>query len=255
MIPSPAVDRSAPGGGRARPSGRRHAPAGRRLFVSVGAARPGGALRALPGVAGDLARVGQAFAHLDYDVTEAVREPSSAELRAALRERVDGAGLGHEDALVVYYSGHGLVVGGDHYLCPRGFDRDDVTATGLKTRELIELVVRRRRRPGRFWLILDCCQAGGVLEEGLFTTLAQAGTDAFLLASSGSWGPAQDGVFSRAFCAAVRGVTRGRRPPPPALDAITHSINRHLVRGRSPGGNVVQAAVCRGRFDLLDAPP
>jgi len=184
-------------------------------------------------------------------VTSPFCYPSSAELRAALHARVDGAVLGHADALVLYYSGHGLVVGGDHYLCPRGFDRDDVTATGLKTRELVELVVRRRCRPGRFWLILDCCQAGGVLEDGLLTTLAAAGTDAFVLAASSSWGPAQDGVFSRAFCAAVRGVAR-RPGAPPGLDAVTQSINRGLGRGLARGPNAVQAAVCRARFDLLD---
>jgi len=244
--------RPAPVGVRGAPRGGRPPAGGRRVFVRVGAPAPGGALRDLAGVPDDLARMGKAFAHLDYDVTAAVCNPSPGELRAGVRERVEAARLGHSDALVLYYSGHGLVVDGDHYLCPRGFDRDDVTTTGLKTRELIELVVRRRHRPGRFWLILDCCQAGGVLDDGLLATLAGAGTDAFVLAASGGWGPAQDGVFSRAFCAAVCG---GRRGAPGGLDGITHSINRRLSRRLSRGPCVVQAAVCRARFDLLDAAP
>jgi uncharacterized caspase-like protein len=206
-------------------------------------------LRELPGVAGDLQRMEKAFARLDYDLIESVSNPSSGELRAAVRGRMDGAALGHGDALVLYYSGHGLVVGGDHYLCPKGFDRDEVAATGIKTRDLVELVTRRRRRPGRFWLILDCCQAGGVLEDGLLTTLAEGGTDAFVLAASGSWGPAQDGVFSRAFCTAIRGVTRRRAGLSVGLDGVTQAINR----GLSQWAHVVQAAVCRSRFDLLDA--
>jgi len=240
-----------PAGQRRAPRGR---PAGRRVFVRVGAPAPGGAFRALAGVPADLERMGKAFAHLDYDVAEPVCNPSPVELRAGVRERVDGADLGQADALVLYYSGHGLFVDGDHYLCPKGFDRDDVAITGLKTRELIELVIRRRRRPGRFWLILDCCQAGGVLEDGLLATMAGAGTDAFVLAASGSWGPAQDGLFSRAFCAALRGGRWGRRGAAGGLDAITQTINRRLSRGRLRGPTVVQAAVCRARFDLLDGP-
>lgn len=235
-------------------AGERSLRAGRRVFVPLGAPLAGRAFRELPAVAGDLDRMARTFQHLDYEVSEPVCNPSSAELRAALRARVDGAGLDHADALVLYYSGHGLVVDGDHYLCPKGFDRDDVTTTGLKTRDLVELVVRRRHRPGRFWLILDCCQAGGVLEDGLLATLAGAGTDAFVLAASGSWGPARDGDFSRAFCAAVRAGRRGR-PVPAGLDAITQSINRRLSRVLSHGHSVVQAGVCRGRFNLLDRRP
>jgi hypothetical protein len=244
--------RAGPVGHRRAPRGGQGPGAGRRVFVRVGVPAPGRALRQLPGVEADLERMGTAFAHLDYDVTRSICNPSSGELRAGLREQVEGAGLGHEDALVLYYSGHGLVVDGDHYLCPSGFDRDDVATTGLKTRELIEVVVRRRRRPGRFWLILDCCQAGGVLEDGLLTTLAGAGTDAFVLAASGSWGPAQDGLFSQAFCAAVRGARPSSSGPAAGLDALTQTINRRLCRGLSRGPGVVQAAVCRARFDLRD---
>lgn len=243
-IPAPSARASlAPAGASARP--RR----GRRFFLPIGVPAPGGMLRDLPGVPADVARMGAAFVRLDYEVMDAAPNPSARELRDALFDRVESTMIGPADALVVYFSGHGLVVAGDHYLCPRGFDRDDAARTGIKTRELVELIVRSRWRPGRLWLILDCCQAGGVLEDGLLAAVAAAGTDAFVLAASGSWGPAQDGRFSRAFCSAVGRATRGARASCDALGAIMQAINRR----RSGDPRAIQATVCRSRFDLLDA--
>jgi len=223
----------------------------RRVFFPIGVPAPGGMLRDLPRVDDDLARMRRAFTALDYAVVDTRPNPSVAELRAMLGAPLDEARLGQADALVLYFSGHGLVVGGDHYLCPRGFARDDVGSTGLKTSELIEQVVRRKWRPGRFWLILDCCQAGGVIEDGLLATMAVAGADAFVLAASGSWGQSQDGTFSRAFCAAVRRMGSGERGVRGTLDSITQDINRRC----SPALRAVQATVCSARFDLLDDVP
>lgn len=241
--------------GRGRPvqaSRRATAPAGggRRFFAPIGVPAPGGMLRELVAVGDDLSRMKRAFAGLDYSQVETPANPSVAEIRDMLGVQLDQSRLGHADALVLYFSGHGTVVGGDHYLCARGFARDDVATTGIKTRDLIELVVRRRSRPGRLWLILDCCQAGGVIEEGVLATIAATGADAFMLAAAGSWDSTQDGMFSRAFCAAVREITRAGQGLSGSLDALTQDINRRCSRGL----RAIQATVSRARFDLLDAP-
>lgn len=232
---------------------RRASPPGRRFFVPIGVQATGGRFRDLPGVAGDVARMSRAFSRLGYAVAGAPPNPSAAELRLALGGWLEATNLQRSDGLVLYFSGHGLFAGGDHYLCPRGVDLDLIAATGLKASDLVDLVVRRRSRPGRFWLILDCCQAGGALDDGLLGAVAAAEADAFVLAAGTPWDQARDGQFSRAFCAAIGGGrgARGRpafdRGPARSLDGVTQAINRRVV-----GPRAVQAAVCRARFDLLD---
>jgi uncharacterized caspase-like protein len=196
--------------------------------------------------------MGRLFGDLGYVVTDRPMNPSAAQVRTGLAAWLDRARLQRLDAVVVYFSGHGMVVGGDHYLCPRGFDRDQVATTGIKTRDLVELALRRKARPGRFWLILDCCQAAGVLDGGLLGAIAAEEADTFVLAASASWHQAFDGSFSRAFCAAVRGNTRrvADRDRTWSLDRIAQSINRRAGEQRA-----VQASICCARFDLLDTMP
>jgi hypothetical protein len=195
----------------------------------------------------DVARMAGVFDRLGYTVVDRTPNPRAAQLRDELGAWLEGAALGPSDAVVLYFSGHGLVAAGDHYLCPRGFDRDDLATTGLKTRDMIDLVMRRKARPGRFWLILDCCQAGGVLHDGLLGALAVGPANAFVLAASGGWDQALDGCFSRAFCAAVHETSRARTRRTASLDQLTQSINH-----RAGDQRAVQLSISSERFDLLD---
>src|SRR5436190_5661995 len=101
---------------------------GRRFFLPLGVSATGGRFRDLPGVTDDVARVGRAFRGLGYAPVGAPANPSAGELLETLRAWLDRARLGRADALVLYFSGHGLVVEGEHYLCPRGFDPDCVAS-------------------------------------------------------------------------------------------------------------------------------
>lgn len=222
---------------------------GRRFFLPVGASCPGGAFRSLAGVPGDLARMGRLFARLGYVPVPFPVNPSAAQLRNCLADWLARADLGGSDAVVAYYSGHGVVVGGDHYLVTDGFDRDQAGATGLKTEEILELVLRRRARPGKVLLILDCCQAGSVMTEGLRRVIFGQDSGVFVLAASGSWGQAVDGAFSAAFNEVVSPTTRRARriTRTPSLDQIAEALNAKGLASR-----VVQAGVSSSRFDLLD---
>ena len=103
----------------------------------------------------DAARLTRLFASLGYGVAPVIRNPSAARLRAQLGDWLETSGLGHEDDLVVYYSGHGCVANGAHYLCTAGFDPDRLATRAFRTEELVEMVVRRQPRPGKLWLVLD----------------------------------------------------------------------------------------------------
>lgn len=234
---------------RAPPSGRRvarHPAARRRVFLAITVARPGPPLRDLPAVEPDAARLARLFAGLGYRVAPSIRNPSAAVLRVELADRLAGACLGRDDDLVVYYSGHGCVADGTHHLCTAGFDRDQLATRAFRTEELVELVVRRRPRPGKLWLILDCCQAGAVMTEGLFRVLGMSQTAAFVMAATGSWGEATDGSFAAGLESTVAELWR-RPGMAPSLDAITAALN-----ARRTGHPAVQASLSSARFDFLD---
>jgi hypothetical protein len=227
----------------ARP--RRGSP-GRRFFVAIGAGRPGGSLRDLQGVPRDLVRMGRLFQARGYTTVRLGEDLDAFRLRAALCRWLMQAKLQPVDTVVIYFSGHGCVVDGDHYLCCRGFRKDAAATTGLKAQDLAELTLRRNPRPGKLWLILDCCAAGGVLNDAFYRVLAAANAQVFVLAATGSWSEAFDGSFSRAFQAAV-GARGGARRVKIALDQLTEAIN-----ARRPGGRAVLATLSWSRFNLLD---
>jgi hypothetical protein len=196
--------------------------------------------------------MGGLFADLGYQAGPSIRDPSAGEVRAVLGDWLASVQLSNNDALVIYYSGHGAIAGGAHYLCTRGCDVTRVGATAFKTEDFLELVVRRRDRPGKLWLILDCCQAGGVLGEGLCRGILGEQIGVFVLAASASWGQAVDGAFSAAMQDALGAIhlSAATTPAGLSLDSLTHELNgRRLLSSR-----VVQAGVSSCRFDLL-APP
>lgn len=218
--------------------------AGRRFFLPIGVERPGGTLRDLAGVPGDLERMRDVFAGRGYDVVPFANDPTPASLRDGFAEWLERAQPGHQDAVTIYFSGHGAVVDSDHYLCARGFDMSRPATTGFKTQDLVELALRRSPRPGRLWLILDCCQAGGVLSDGFFRALGSSESDTFVLAASGSWSPTFDGSFSGAF---RDSLAEDENVGGAALDHLTELINM-----RRSGPSAIQAGISSRRFDLLD---
>jgi hypothetical protein len=217
-----------------------------RFFIPIGVPSPGETLPELPGVAGDLDRLRSVFVDgLGYTPGPLLDNPSAAELRAGLNRWLAETKLTSEDAVVIYYSGHGHIAPTGHYLYTRDFHKDAV-ADGLRSHALIELVVGRKARPGKVWLILDCCHAGGVLIPELYRDVIVGQTDTFVLAASGSYGQAMDGAFSGAFHEAAR--RRGRRI---SLDRITDAINGKLGRARG-GTPAIQFSLASKPFDFLD---
>lgn len=220
---------------------------GRRFFLPIGMDRPGGVLRDLARVGADVATMTRLFSGLGYRRVRLPRNLTAKALHSQLDRWLDRTVPGQEDALVVYYTGHGCVAEGDHYLCPTGFDRDRLAATAFKTQGLIELFTRRRARPGKLWIVLDCCQAGGVLCDGLYGAMGGQATATFLLAASGSWGQVVDGTFAEALQNAVAAASGATPPATASLDQLTQAINE-----RWSGPRAIQASVSSLRFDFLD---
>lgn len=216
---------------------------GRRFFVGIGIAQPSKDFDALPGVAADVERMAGVFRDLGYELVPMPLELSADELRAALNAWLVAANLDHRDRVVFYYSGHGHVDVGSHYLCTRGF-RPDAVAEGLRASDLAGLVLARKAHPRKLWLILDCCYASRAAGRTLLNHALER-SDCYLLAASAE-GPAYDGLFSRAFDEVLRSAR-----PPSSLDDLADALKarvgtRQSVRQMSVGGE---------RFDFLDRQP
>jgi hypothetical protein len=216
--------------------------------LAIGVQQPGGMLRGLERVGTDLAHVTRLFRALGYRRGPLLRNPTAATLRERLGVWLDEARLDSADQLVIYYTGHGCVAEGNHYLCPAGFDQDRLATTAVGSAELVGLVLRRTCRPGHLWVILDCCQAGGVITGALLHGLDAPGSATFLLAASSTWGDTADGSLAGALIDVVGAARRRRkRGAAVSLDEITGAIN--VARGGHPA---IQASLSSTRFDLLE---
>jgi formylglycine-generating enzyme required for sulfatase activity len=181
---------------------------------------------------------------LGYRQVPFVNNPNAEELRAALSQWLAGAGLAADDTLVVYYSGHGFEYRAAHYLCTRGF-RQSAVGDALRSEALVGVILARDPRPGKLWLILDCCNAGGVLTAELFTQIQMGETAGFVLAASSAYGQAIDGAFSLAFVEAFERIRAA-----PSWDQLIERVNAKLQGGgRERAIGLVLSTV---GFDLLD---
>jgi formylglycine-generating enzyme required for sulfatase activity len=83
--------------------------------------------------------------------------PTKAGIRDTLRAKL--ADVGPSDTVVVFFSGHGVQLTGNSYLCPIDFNPVQLATTAWSTDELRELLQGCKAR--QKLLILDCCHAGG----------------------------------------------------------------------------------------------
>jgi formylglycine-generating enzyme required for sulfatase activity len=217
---------------------------GTRYFGAIGVGNPGRMAR-LREVPRDLGRMRGVFEDiLGYERIPVPEEPTADMLREALRVWLDGTTFEPNDAVVLYYSGHGLVDGTVHYLGTRDANPDAI-GSAFPSRELAAMVLRRRPAPGKVWIILDCCESGSGLANIREEMHARPG-EYYGLASTGSFGPSFDGAFSRAFVA----VTVGRPTDFSDQSVLAGELDAELrSRGRSP----VQlfGATVSSEFDFL----
>lgn len=154
-----------------------------------------------------------------------------------LRER-DNA----DDALILYYSGHGERDGSRHYLYCKNTVPGELTVNGLATEDLVRIAAGRGVR--RMLLIVDACHAGqgGVATVREFAELLNAR----LAAAAGEAAPAmgvfsvivaaraketaRDGEFARALQIAVQDKKlRGQRPPYLSIGDLVNRINQEFA--------------------------
>ncbi|MGW0559115.1 caspase family protein [Streptomyces sp. NPDC003016] len=196
----------------------------------------------LPAVPGDLDAVTALFEGLGYEPGGRLHDRSADGFRrelsdwAASQDRTD-------DALVLYYSGHGDHDHDRHYLLFRDSRTDRLTGTALATEDIARTVTECGFE--RLLLIVDTCYAGqGGLDAArrvatdlgrrLSTTRAAEAerlTAFCVIAAARSRDEAADGAFTRALTEAVDDLTvGGPRQPKLYLEQVVDRVNESLRR-------------------------
>lgn len=212
---------------------------------------------ALPGVPADLDTVSDVFQALGYTEDHRLQDLGTEAFRrglsdwAASEQRTD-------DALVLYYSGHGDHDHNRHYLLCRDSRAQQLGGTALATEDLIRIVGESGIE--RLLLIVDTCYAGQggvdaarvVVEElGAALTGTRAADEgrftAFsVIAAARTREAAEDGAFARALRAAVDDLTLGgHRQRKLYLEQVVDRVNlvltadgpfQHAAWGTLPSG-------------------
>jgi WD40 repeat protein len=221
---------------------------GKRYVITMGSGRfkdlPTGA--ALPRVDQDMRQVAELFLEYGYDhVLRGFAEyPTPEHVRATLGQWVGDVELGANDAVVLYFAGHGLVEERDrHYLMCWNSSDQQPAATALPTEDVVRILISTGLR--NLLLILDTCYggAGGADAAGvaLRTVARRAGDDRsstglWFLSSARARDEAQDGAFVDVLRPAIVAVTErsGQRQRYLDLTDLVGEINL-AFRERSPG--------------------
>ncbi|MBT2895344.1 caspase family protein [Streptomyces sp. McG3] len=205
-------------------------------------------LAELPQVADDLPKVLGSLADVGYEPVpfspEGSLDPTGPldVLRPLLSWIPEG--FENDDALLIYYSGHGQADGQEHFLMCAESDPGsaEVRITALSTRQLVELPARKGVQ--RILLVIDACYAGrGAVDAFTWAVAAKhavahaPNTDHRFLKSFGVLSAAriteeaQEGAFSAALAHVLGDETwLGRRSSHISLPDLTGALNAEFRR-------------------------
>ena len=160
-------------------------------------------------------------------------DPALTSLRSELRKATAAAPV-----VVVYYTGHGADLERDtYYLVTKKSQPADLGGTALAARDLLTLLTLRDPHGGPLadqptvLVILDCCYSGSAGMTMLGEALRGIGNPhTWVIASAGALQYAQQGLFAKAFCDALRRPTAGPSQrfvhPLTIVDAINDALSQ-----------------------------
>jgi hypothetical protein len=195
----------------------------------------------LPRVRTDIDAVSSIFGSLGYETEHRLLDETCGGFRAGLSDWADAEDR-EEDALVLYYSGHGDRDRERHYLLCRDSRSDRLAGTALATEDVVRIVSESGIQ--RLLLIIDTCYAGqgGVdaarslardLGARLSTTRAadEHRLTAFsVIAAARSHELAEDGAFTHALQTAINDPDLGgHRQPKLYLEQVVDRVNEVLA--------------------------
>lgn len=211
----------------------------------------------LPGVSGDLDTVSEVFRTLGYSEDHRLHDAGTDSFRRGLSDWA-AAEARMDDALVLYYTGHGDRDHRRHYVLCRDSDPTRLGGTALATEDLVGIVTESGVE--RLLLIVDTCYAGqggvdaarSIADElGAALTGTRAADESRLtafsvIAAARTGEAAEDGAFARALRSAVNDLTLGgHRQRKLYLEQVVDRVNdalaadgpfQHAAWGTLPSG-------------------
>ena len=185
----------------------------------------------LPSVAVDLGRIVDLFvSKLGYErvLLGLGENPESGYFGERLGKWLSDPDRKKTDQVVLYYSGHGVVVGGEHYLKMTNSDDRNIPTTAFLTSTLGRMLAGTRIR--QLMVILDTCHAaaGGndfqAIAQKFVSSLSVTDTTPrcfYALAAARPRGEASQSVFSEAF-------VRAAEEHPSSYDSLVGLINQEF---------------------------
>lgn len=205
----------------------------------------------LASVLDDLAEIDAAFTEVGYDLAQEIVDPGTDGLRRALGSWARGTDRA-DDAVVVYYTGHGERDDTGHFLLCSDSETGGLVDTALRTEDIAAILTSQGVR--RLLVIVDTCYAATgttamvrVMADRLRSDLIpKVAADrreplAFaVIAATRARELADQGVFARAFRAALgHPEIGGQRQPFLYLEAVVDNVNQRFERD-----GVLQHATC-----------
>ena len=145
--------------------------------------------------------------------------------------------LSPEDAVLIYFAGHGLKDENDYYFIPVDVDDDDLPKTAI-SQAVLKRNIAKLAKTNRVFMFLDSCHSGAVTLDGLQQDIIgfdkikhQLGDNIFILAAAGENQEGQDqfksadgnastnGLFAYAVLEGLNG--RARRIDDNVVDSLT----------------------------------
>lgn len=171
------------------------------------------------------------------------KRPTLSNIRTRLKQALTDDRIGPNDQIIVYFSGHGLLVDERTFLVPADAKRNDVKNTCYPVNELNELM--KSCRAGNKFLVLDSCHAGGDIAETLGSPDGDDFVDAInadsipgcvVIASSSKqessweWPERRQGLFSYWFCKGLEGGADVNGNSQITLSEIYNYTEQHVRR-------------------------
>ncbi|WP_162688623.1 MULTISPECIES: caspase family protein [unclassified Streptomyces] len=211
---------------------------GRRYALVVGVSNYASDLPDLPGAVEDAQRLADRLASMGYErvLAEISADPTSAVLRRGISEWAGEAMLGPDDVVVAYFSGHGVLREGRHYLLGSD-DEPDRRHSGLAGADLVGLVADSLA--GHSLTLIDTCHAGAVVNDvaqwsAELGRAGRQGTASWVLTSARGAKPAYGGVLVDALEDVFARPSAGPRQRFLDVREVTERVNRYFAEHEVP---------------------
>ncbi|MFD1048149.1 caspase domain-containing protein, partial [Kibdelosporangium lantanae] len=211
---------------------------------------------ALPSVPQDLADVGTTLESLGYSLAFTLTDPRTDELRAALDTWV-GSDVRGDDALILYYTGHGERDSTRHYLLCADTVPGRLAGTALATEDVVRILTSEGVR--RLLLIVDTCYSGQGTVDALSLLNLRTDYDGLLafavIAAARGRETAEEGAFAQAFKDVLASPDlAGQRQRHLYLKQVVDGVNEELRRRNIPQHATYGVLLDEGGFDFIPNP-